>query len=276
MTNKYERIKKLVSVLQNNLCRKQIQVTDIMYAHTDYKTNNDLPDKSALVPFNDGIWGGAPDDHYWFRAEVDVESVPECTAELLVTTGYDGWNECNPQVVCYVDGIMTQALDRFHTTMNIDAGHHVLYFYAYTGMRLTLKLDFKLALRYVDKYVERLYYDLVVPTEALDFMRENEKPYFDTIDYLNKALCLVDFMNVGKPTFFDTCNVAANYFEHEFYDTYCKIGDTKVACVGHTHIDIAWLWSVRQTREKAQRSFATVLHLMDKYPYYKFTSSQCY
>lgn len=276
MTNKYERIKKLVSVLQNNLCRKQIQVTDIMYAHTDYKTNNDLPDKSALVPFNDGIWGGAPDDHYWFRAEVDVESVPDCTAELLVTTGYDGWNECNPQVVCYVDGIMTQALDRFHTTMNIDAGHHVLYFYAYTGMRLTLKLDFKLTLRYVDKYAERLYYDLVVPTEALDFMQENEKPYFDTIDYLNKALCLVDFMNAGNPTFFDTCKVAANYFEHEFYDTYCKIGDTKVACVGHTHIDIAWLWSVRQTREKAQRSFATVLHLMDKYPDYKFTSSQCY
>ena len=49
-----------------------------------------------------------------------------------------------------------------------------------------------------------------------------------------------------------------------------------MACVGHTHIDIAWLWSVRQTREKAQRSFATVLHLMDKYPDYKFTSSQCY
>ena len=64
MTNKYERIKKLVSVLQNNLCRKQLQVTDILYAHTDYKTNNDLPDKSALVPFNDGIWGGTPDDHY--------------------------------------------------------------------------------------------------------------------------------------------------------------------------------------------------------------------
>ena len=54
MTNKYERIKKLVSVLQNNLCRKQIQVTDIMYAHTDYKKNTDLPDKSALVPLNEG------------------------------------------------------------------------------------------------------------------------------------------------------------------------------------------------------------------------------
>ncbi len=62
MTNKYERIKELVSVLQNNLCRKQIQVTDIMYAHTDYKKNNDLPDKSALEPFHDVLCGASPDD----------------------------------------------------------------------------------------------------------------------------------------------------------------------------------------------------------------------
>lgn len=47
-----------------------------------------------------------------------------------------------------------------------------------------------------------------------------------------------------------------------------------VSAVGHTHIDIAWLWTVDQTREKAVRSFSTVLELMDRYPDYKFMSSQ--
>ena len=47
-----------------------------------------------------------------------------------------------------------------------------------------------------------------------------------------------------------------------------------VNCVGHTHIDIAWLWTLAQTREKAQRSFSTVLRLMEQYPEYKFMSSQ--
>ena len=45
-------------------------------------------------------------------------------------------------------------------------------------------------------------------------------------------------------------------------------------CIGHTHIDVAWLWTLAQTREKVLRSFSTVLALMKKYPEYKFMSSQ--
>ena len=46
------------------------------------------------------------------------------------------------------------------------------------------------------------------------------------------------------------------------------------SCIGHTHIDVAWWWTVAQTREKVCRSFATVLKLMEEYPNYKFMSSQ--
>jgi alpha-mannosidase len=45
-------------------------------------------------------------------------------------------------------------------------------------------------------------------------------------------------------------------------------------CIGHTHIDVAWWWTVEQTREKVARSFTTVLKLMEEYPNYKFMSSQ--
>ncbi|EJK6532392.1 alpha-mannosidase, partial [Listeria monocytogenes] len=48
----------------------------------------------------------------------------------------------------------------------------------------------------------------------------------------------------------------------------------KVAAVGHTHIDVAWLWRLKHTREKAARSFSTVLHLMEDYPEYLFLQSQ--
>ena len=44
--------------------------------------------------------------------------------------------------------------------------------------------------------------------------------------------------------------------------------------IGHTHIDVAWKWPLKQTRQKAVRSFRTVLNLMDRYPEYKFMSSQ--
>ena len=50
--------------------------------------------------------------------------------------------------------------------------------------------------------------------------------------------------------------------------------DVIASCIGHTHIDVAWLWTVAQTREKVARSFSTVLKYMDEYPEYKFMSSQ--
>lgn len=62
--------------------------------------------------------------------------------------------------------------------------------------------------------------------------------------------------------------------KEEFYESFCQRQPVTVDCVGHTHIDVAWLWTLAQTREKAIRSFATVNYLMDRYPEYKFLSSQ--
>jgi alpha-mannosidase len=33
----------------------------------------------------------------------------------------------------------------------------------------------------------------------------------------------------------------------------------QVSAVGHTHLDVGWLWRVLHTRDKTGRSFATVL-----------------
>ncbi|WP_262315927.1 alpha-mannosidase [Lacticaseibacillus parakribbianus] len=47
----------------------------------------------------------------------------------------------------------------------------------------------------------------------------------------------------------------------------------KISAIGHSHIDVAWLWRLRHTREKSARTFSTVLSLMDEYPEYKFMHS---
>ncbi|RPI77981.1 MAG: alpha-mannosidase, partial [Chloroflexi bacterium] len=43
--------------------------------------------------------------------------------------------------------------------------------------------------------------------------------------------------------------------------------------IGHSHIDMAWLWRLCHTREKASRTFSTGLHLMRQYPEYRFMHS---
>ncbi|HEX6442919.1 MAG TPA: glycoside hydrolase family 38 C-terminal domain-containing protein [Stellaceae bacterium] len=47
-----------------------------------------------------------------------------------------------------------------------------------------------------------------------------------------------------------------------------------VMAAGHAHMDLAWLWPIRETIRKCGRTFATVLQLMQRYPDYVFGASQ--
>lgn len=42
---------------------------------------------------------------------------------------------------------------------------------------------------------------------------------------------------------------------------------------GHAHIDTAWLWRKEETKRKCARTFACQLHLLEKYPDYRFGAS---
>lgn len=44
--------------------------------------------------------------------------------------------------------------------------------------------------------------------------------------------------------------------------------------IGHGHLDLAWLWPIRETKRKGVRTFASVLATMEQYPEYLFTASQ--
>ncbi len=48
----------------------------------------------------------------------------------------------------------------------------------------------------------------------------------------------------------------------------------RVSAVGHAHIDLAWLWPIRETVRKGARTFATALANMELYPDYVFGASQ--
>lgn len=47
-----------------------------------------------------------------------------------------------------------------------------------------------------------------------------------------------------------------------------------VSAVGHAHIDLAWLWPIRETIRKGARTFSTALRMLERYPDYVFGASQ--
>lgn len=44
--------------------------------------------------------------------------------------------------------------------------------------------------------------------------------------------------------------------------------------IGHAHLDLAWLWPIRESKRKAARTFATQIKNIQKYPQYVFGASQ--
>jgi alpha-mannosidase len=47
-----------------------------------------------------------------------------------------------------------------------------------------------------------------------------------------------------------------------------------VHAIGHAHLDLAWLWPIRETIRKGTRTFASVLYNLERYPHYRFGCSQ--
>lgn len=56
----------------------------------------------------------------------------------------------------------------------------------------------------------------------------------------------------------------------------CRNGSTApvMHIIGNSHIDLAWLWPLEETRHKVLRTFANQLALMDEYPEYRFLACE--
>lgn len=48
----------------------------------------------------------------------------------------------------------------------------------------------------------------------------------------------------------------------------------EVSAIGHGHLDLVWLWPLRETVRKAGRTFSSTLLYMEEYPEYRFGASQ--
>ena len=46
-----------------------------------------------------------------------------------------------------------------------------------------------------------------------------------------------------------------------------------IGLIGHSHLDTAWLWPVRETMHKAARTFSNALRIMEVYPDYRYIQS---
>lgn len=278
-TDFYEdRLRVFLQVLEKQACLSRVPLTGFVWKPCGYKTGNELPPiDGSFLPFADTArWGGEKDAHAWFYKRVEIP--PELRGknlELQIGTQMEGWDAINPQFLVYVDGVLTQGIDENHREVFLDDAKdaYELYVYAYGGKEAHL-LEFHAALLLFDEEIRRLYYSLCVPYEATLLLDPNEKAYADIQTRVEQAVNMVDLREPHSPQSRASVQKALQYLETAFAEIPAGDSGVQAICIGHTHIDVAWLWTLQQTREKVLRSFSTVLAFMKKYPEYKFMSSQ--
>lgn len=224
-------------------------------------------------------WYG-PDEHYWFRVKVTVpESFEGKPFWLNVKTQIDEWDDAkNPQFLLFVNGEAVQGIDMNHRRVKladaVKAGQeYLLELQAYTGI-LHTEFNLIIELLEISPVIEALYYDLFVPLSAFDRMEKDDLVRRNIEHVLNETVNFLDLRTPYTEAFYQSVQAARDYIAKALYEDMAGYQDIIATCIGHTHIDVAWWWTVEQTREKVGRSFATVLKLMEEYPGYKFMSSQ--
>ena len=277
-----EHVGKLISDVEELIYRERKPVESYLYKKAGVqKIALDREDISSWDTLkNQEIWGGHR-EYFYFQTEVVVpQEWKKCKVVYELRTGREGeWDAINPQFYAYVNGVPRMGLDVNHREILLtecaEGGERFeILLQAFSGDH-NFFLHMESEIKILDSEIETYYYDLAVPYQVARLLPETDENRTLIIRCLDQSLRRLDLRRAYSKEFYNSLIEAESYIQEEFYNKYCgrQVVST-VYCVGHTHIDVAWLWTLGVTRDKAVRSFTTVLELMKNYPEYVFMSSQ--
>jgi alpha-mannosidase len=276
-----ERIAKLLEDIQSMIYVREIPIT----RYKVLKSKENFSDIASLNTghweeiTNEQLWGGHR-EYFWFETIVTIpkELNDKCVVYELKTGREGEWDATNPQFTIYVNGIRRQGLDVNHrevllTERGKEGESYRIVLSAFTGdSNFKLIMDSKL--KELDPETEQYYYDISVPYQVARLLSDSDSVHIIMIQVLNESLNLLDLRKPYSREYYESLRKAQVYIQEEFYNKHCGHSREQIYCVGHTHIDVAWLWTLAVTKDKVVRSFSTVLELMRQYPEYIFMSSQ--
>lgn len=229
-------------------------------------------------------WKGR-DRFLWMHREIEIPA--EWTGKKVLgifdygNTG--AGNNSGFESMFYLNGEMYQGVDANHKEVFFKEEHcgKVLdvTFRLWSGLEgggVPTPQEHKIAradLAWLDEQVDDLYYMAMMVWETIKELNEYDPIQHDLRKALDKAFHCIDWSEPGSEAFYESVHEADTVL-NETIDGMDKKSLVNIRCVGHTHIDVAWLWRLKHTREKCSRSFSTVLRLMEQYPEYIFLQTQ--
>ena len=115
--------------------------------------------------------------------------------------------------------------------------------------------------------IHQLLLDLEVLSDLYDTYGADTRRGKRLLHILNHAVDLYNYQEENVPK-------VREYLAEEAFSRHAGDIAMQAVSIGHAHIDVGWLWPVRESIRKAARTFATQLKWMERYPDYTFGASQ--
>lgn len=277
-----EKLQRRVAELERWIFPESVPVGPFRF-RSGFLANGQDPalDDSDWPLIAEGHRWGHPGEEAWFRTRVVVpEAWRGRPLSLLLSFGRTEHGVTGgAEALLYVNGRPLQGLDRYHVEVPLPrelaaASELHLAVHAFSGMRQGDHRIGPLRLALKSLAVEALYWDMCTTLEAAAILPPGDPRRVAMLEALNRAALLLDWRQPGSQAFYDSVMAAQAELAAGLAPLRGEPGRPRVVAVGHSHIDVAWLWPLRVTRQKAARTFSTVLHLMEQYPEFRFVQSQ--
>lgn len=280
-----QKIERRINEIGSLVWSSKVEIKDVAVAETMEHLTLDAAKKLKYKPVKDGFRWGQPWSTAWFRLRF---TIPADFKGHSVSLLFNPHGEC----IIFRDGLPVQGLD-------VNRQDYVLTQKARGGEKFELFIEagasdtfgnFQVrtmdqpALAIVLPELWQAWYDLRCLSEMVingfqwTGTPENALPEDSTrrakiIFGLNKAVDLFDYQDTSLQALSASAKKIIKALK-PLYALPAYASAQTIACMGHAHIDVAWLWPLAETIRKCARTFSNVLELMDLYPDFVFSQSQ--
>ena len=245
------------------------------------------PPQSGWKPFQImDRWGGH-DQTTWFRlrARVPLSFRGARVAAIMRLAEHSHWAGVGPrqesgEALAYVNGKPFQGVDRNHDfivlTEKARGGESFeILLEACPSTWLDMTHVFSRAeLAVMNMPVWDFYWDGTVYLDVVEALDPDSEVRRRLQALVDAAVRGVDLQHRDGPSFAESLRRARRLLHEGLKDFETSHHLGKLTLIGHSHIDTAWLWPLREARRKVGRTWATMLRLMEQYPEFVFAASQ--
>lgn len=302
-----------ISQLKEHIYAKTINLNDWETKVGVYKTpgSNEVLEEQWKDISVGTRWKAKDDIVRWFRRKVTIpqefhgqkvvldievggEGLVYVNGEMksAITSYIELWAATRTRVLLAPKAKGNESLD-----ILIEAGLHYMEFAKYRSKGMeTIEYQFRSAkLCQVDTKVEKYYFDAIVTYEVIQVLggktsgvlpKNIQEMIASFVKYdkygniicdklveaLERSLLALDF-DFSRERLLASIDDAERILNDKLSEI-PHLPQGQIILTGHSHIDVAWLWPIKETIKKCSRTFSNTIALLEEYPEHIFTQSQ--